>query len=484
MRRVWIGLVLVVLSGVVYFVMTVQVEGASGWVSPVEAHNEAIGLVDLDDRAYPLLAEFFARTAAGSMPFTIGEVSPGDEGWDEVAAWVESEEAQGLIALLGEASGRLILGMPMLDHEDSIWVNAMGSVGIWVVDESRVGVGETALMLNVLLPMSRTIVRAGWVLKADALAAIEAGDGERFVRDVQVWSRLALMADEPNVMIGQLVGVAQLIQINRLIGEVLAEHPELIDEEVGAQLEGVYQSVMEADVFSMNLDLEYAMFEDVLRRLVDDEGQYDAVQTLAFLPMIGDEEGGVMPKPSSAAMEWIDPDLLAGYTYYKSVGQARVDAVAMPWHEVEAVGDEDSWSDGITSTPGEIGKLMFPVLSIDGEKLDRTVSMLRTKHQEMIGVRVALAAHRHWVRHGEPAMELAGIDNDLLGFEAADGFTGGVVQYRWVDGAALVYALGADGDDDGGVGVAAPEGVEGYLISDEYLKAKWDGDMVLFPDSD
>ena len=61
MRRVWIGLVLVVLSGVVYFVMTVQVGGASGWVSPVEAHNEAIGLVDIDDRAYPVLAEFFAQ---------------------------------------------------------------------------------------------------------------------------------------------------------------------------------------------------------------------------------------------------------------------------------------------------------------------------------------------------------------------------------------------------------------------------------------
>jgi len=481
MRRVWIGLGLVVLSGVVYFVMTVQVGGASGWVSPVEAHNEAIGLVDMDDRAYPVLAEFFARTAAGSMPFTIGEVSLGDEGWDEVAAWIETEEAQGLIALLSEASGRLILGMPLLDYEDSIWVNAMGSVGIWVVDESRVGVGETPLMLNVLLPMGGAIVQAGKALEADAFAAIEAGDGDRFVRDVQVWSRLALMADEPKVMIGQLVGVVQLIQINRLIGEVLAEHPGLIDEKVGAELEGVYQSVMDADVFSMNLDLEYATIEDVLRRMVDDAGQYDGVQTLAFLPMIGDDEEGIMPEPSSALLEDIDSDLIAGYIHYRKIGQARIDAVAMPWREVEALEDEDSWSDGITSPQGEIGKLLFPVLSIGGEKLGRTVSMFRTKHQELIGVRVALAAHRHWVRHGEPAVGLSEIDADLLGFEPTDGFTGGAVQYRWVDGSALVYALGADEDDDGGVGVVRPGDVDGFLISDEYLNAKWDGDMVLFP---
>ncbi len=480
MRRVWIGLGLVVLGGVVYFVMTVQVGASGGWVSPVEAHNEAIELVDLEDRAYPVLAKFYARTAAGSMPFTIGEVSPGDEGWDEVAAWIETEEAQGLIALLGEASGRLILGMPLLDYEDSIWVNAMGSVGIWVVDESRVGVGETALMLNVLLPMSGTIVRAGKALEADAFAAIEAGDGERFVRDVQVWSRLALMADEPRVLIGQLVRTTQISRINRLIGKMLIEYPGLIDEEVGAQLEDIYREVMEAGVYAMNLDLEYATLEDAIRRMVDDAGQYAPAQTLAFIPMIDDGEG-VLPEPSSALLEDIDADLIAGYIHYREMGQVYVDAVVMPWREVEVLEDEDSWSDGITSPQGEIGKLLFPVLSIGGEKLGRTVSMFRTKHQELIGVRVALAAHRHWVRHGEPAMELAGIDEDLLGFEPADGFTGGAVVYRWVDGSALVYAFGADGDDDGGVAVVQPEGVDGYLISDQYLEEKWDGDMVLFP---
>ena len=78
-------------------------------------------------------------------------------------------------------------------------------------------------------------------------------------------------------------------------------------------------------------------------------------------------------------------------------------------------------------------------------------------------------------------MGLSDIDDDLMGFEPVDGFSGGPVQYRWSEGRMLVYAVGADGDDDGGVEVVRPEGVEGFLITDEYLREGWDGDMVLFP---
>ncbi len=485
MRWVWIGFGLVVLSGVVYFVATVQAGSAPGrWVSPVEAHNEAIGLVPIEDRAYPLLAKAAARLVTMKMLTELGDVEPGDEGWNAVVDWVETPGTQRVIGLLEEAAGRSVLGVPMLDYQDSVWTDAMAEVGIWL-DEPMVAEDAAApLMLNVVLPMLGPMVQMGRLLQADATVAIEAGDRDRFVRDVQVWSRLALMADEPRVMIGQLVGVVQLGQINRLIGEVLAEHPGLIDEKVGAQLEGFYQSVMDADVFSMNLDLEYATLEDVIRRMVDDAGQYAPVQTLAFVPMLGDDEDGVLPEPSSAPLEDIDADLIAGYIHYRKMGQVYVDAAVMPWREVEAIADDESWGDGITSPQGEIGKLLFPTASLSNEQLDSAVGMLRTEHQELIGVRVALAAHRHWVRHGERAMELSDIDDDLLGFEPTDGFTGKAVQYRWVDGAALVYALGADGDDDGGVGVVRAEEVEGYLISDEYLREKWDGDMVLFPIGD
>ena len=78
-------------------------------------------------------------------------------------------------------------------------------------------------------------------------------------------------------------------------------------------------------------------------------------------------------------------------------------------------------------------------------------------------------------------MGLLDIDADLLTFDPVDGFTGEAVQYRWVDGRALVYAVGADGDDDGGKLVKTLGEQSGYLISDEYLHERWDGDMVLFP---
>ena len=131
---------------------------------------------------------------------------------------------------------------------------------------------------------------------------------------------------------------------------------------------------------------------------------------------------------------------------------------------------------------GDIGKILFPALSVNGEKLDKAVWAFRSGKQYVIGVRVALAAHRHWLRHGKPAMELSDIDDDLLAFDPMDGFTGEPLQYRWVDGHALVYAVGADGDDDGGKRVETPDQSSGYVtITDEYLDQPGDGDMVLFP---
>jgi len=470
-----------VIVGVVMF--SPENLGQTGrWVSPVERHNAEIEAVAMEDRAYPILAKFMARDSRGEGQFEHLDVMPGDEGWDELAAWIHDPRTQELIELLARASECSILGMPMLDYEDSIWVDAMAEVGIWLEEPTVYEDEPACLILNVLLPMGGAIIRAEWYLQADALLAIEQRDMDRFVRDVRIWSKLAMFADEPKIAVGQLVQAVQLAKISLFIADVLLEHPELVDVAVAGDLDEILAGAMAADVFVFDLELEYATLEDVIRRMVDDAGQYAPAQTLAFIPMIDDGEG-ILPEPSWARIEDIDADLLAGYMHYKAVGQSRVDAVGMPWREVEAL-EEDDWGKDIVSPQGEIGKLMYPILTLGDEQLDSAVSMLRTYHQQMIGVRVAIAGHRHRLRHGDPAVGLSDIDSDLMWFDPVDGFTGGPVQYRWREGRMLVYAVGADGDDDGGVEVVRPEGVEGFLISDEYLREGWDGDMVLFPVSD
>lgn len=455
---------------------------ATSWVNPVDAHNEAIEQVPIEDRAYPHLARFYARYSQLDIPDTFDEADPGDEGWDAVQAWISTQAVQGLIDELEAASECSVLGVPLYDYEDPIWVREMQGVGYWSDVREVERSGGQVLLTDCLLPMPGVIVQAGHVLYNDAQTALVKGDMNRLMRDVRIWSRLVLFADEPEVLISQLVQLAESWKIGRLIGEQLYRYPHLITEEMAGEFESIFMEFADSGMFVIDFELENMMFEDIIRRMVDDDGAADYVQIRDFVPALGDGDAGILPPASRARLEDIEPELLTTYNHFVDRGEVRVNATEMPWQTIRVLDDEETWSDRFTTPAGEIGKVMFPVLSIADEKLDNAVSMFRSSMQYLIGVRVAVAAHRHLLRHGEPAMELSDIDDDLLAFDPMDGFTGKPVQYRWIDGHALVYAVGADGDDDGGKRLETPDQSSGFVvITDAYLAEPGDEDMVLFP---
>lgn len=486
MRRAYFGIGIGCVVLVVLGVALRMSQGGLGqpvvWVNPVDVHNDAIELVPIEDQAYPHLARFYARWSQMELPDEFGDASPGDEGWGDVEEWISTDAVQGLIDQLEIASGCSVLGAPLHDYEDPIWVREMQGVGFWSEERSVGRSDGEVLFMNALLPMPGVIVQGGQVLNADARMAIERGDTQRLMRDVRIWSRLALFADEPSVMIGQLVQLIESAKVSRLIANVLSTNPELVGEKQASELETMFVDMVDAGVFVLDLELERKMMEDILRRMVDDQGDADYVQIRDFVPVVQDGDLGVLPAASQVLLEDIEPELLAGYIHMVEHGMARVDAIEMPWDLIRVLENEDTWSDGFTTPAGEIGKALFPVLSVNGEKLDKAVWVYRSSAQYFIGVRVALAAHRHWLEHGEPAMRLDEIDADLMGFDPVDGFTGEGLRYRWIDGQPMVYAVGADGDDDGGIPVQTPDELTGYvLITDEYLANPGDGDMLLFP---
>lgn len=485
--KVLIGVVIgvVIVAGVLVGAVSwarVLMKPKSDWMNPVIAHNEAIESVPIEDRAYPMLARFYARYSQMELPDEYGEASIGGEGWEDVEAWVSSPARQGLIGFLEIASECSVLGAPLHDYEDPIWVREMQGVGFWSEGRLTERSDGEVLLVNALLPMPGVIFQAGLVLENDARVAILHGDAQRLMRDVRIWSRLALFADEPLVLTGQIVQLQESAKIGRMIASFLHTNPELVGETQADELEEILGEMVDADVFVLDLELERVMMEDILRRMIDDEGSADYVQIRDFAPVIADGDSGVLPRASLVRLEDIEPELLAAYTHFVERGQARIDAIEMPWKSIRMLENEETWSDGFTTPAGEIGKTLFPVLSVNGEKLDKAVWLYRSNLQYSIGIRVALAAHRHWLRYGEPAMELSGIDEDLMGFDPVDGFTGEALKYRWVDGQPMVYAVGADGDDDEGKRVQTPDEPTGYVvITDEYLANPRDGDMVLYP---
>ena len=95
------------------------------------------------------------------LPDEFGDSTPGDEGWGDVEAWISTDAVQGLIDQLEIASGCSVLGVPLHDYEDPIWVREMQGVGFWSEERSVGRSDGEVLFMNALLPMPGVIVQGG-----------------------------------------------------------------------------------------------------------------------------------------------------------------------------------------------------------------------------------------------------------------------------------------------------------------------------------
>lgn len=455
---------------------------------PIGDHNAAVEAMDPEDRAYPLLAEVYGllwavRTERGQtyglMPDFIN-ARPGEPGWEELVAWLDDERVLAVRVLGRAAASKPALGAPLAATEEPEWHAAMARHGIASVDLHPGP--QHPLLISALLPALGPVRGLSEISNAVARLCAERGDVDGFMAAIDEMFDLAVLSAEPGFVINQVVRADHLARAARRIGETLAGHPELLDEAAAARLARRLGDAIESGWTRLDTTRDLQFFEDILRRTVDDRGVFNrsmARRTARIVENWGEDDP---PPPSSAPLEAFNPDLLASYHEMARYAAARAEAARVPWRPF-AIGQAEiaAWVSKTDSIPGRtgrelVGRLMLEMFSPE--------AIMRTTRQHVLGVQVALAAHRHHLRHGGPPSSLDAIDADLLGFEAVDGFTGGRLVYRWTGEGHLVYALGADGDDDGGRHALDPEGEPVPHISDAYLTGRWDGDWVAFPPRD
>ncbi len=455
---------------------------------PIGDHNAAVAAMSPDERAYPLVAEAMARLRAmrdetwgdrpdARLPDFI-RAKPGEPEWERLKTWLEEEPVREVLAIVRQAAGRPALGQPLGVRDDPEWIESMARHGIEIAQEPS-PVPSDPLLLDVLLTGAGAIRDMCRLCLAQAELATEQGDAQAFRGAVQDLFGLAPLTSEPGFVLNQLLRIAVLMMAADRIADAIMHHPDLLDEGMAARFDAMLADALAMGWTDMNLTVEQTVFEDILRRMMNDQGVFDPM--LSGLAVSGMNQPGAhtSPPPSAAPLTAFNTDLLACYRRMEMRADAGVAALEIPWQPYAIRGEEfESWLAEPDSIAGRIGRLMVGILAVDWSVPART---FRTARQDIIGLRVALAAHRHQLRHGEAPASLDAIDADLLTFDPVDGFTGGRLVYRWTDDSHLVYALGADGDDDGGRHATDPDGTAVRAISDDYLRGKWDGDWIIFP---
>ncbi len=417
--------------------------------SPTVAHdyaaelNAPIAAIAEADRAWPLYRQ--AVAAVPKLPDVLtarwGRIRTGDPEWPDAVAYLEQCRAALELVRLGAAKPGLGAGLP----------THAGTAGAPLELDAAMSAVWPEL-LSRMRQLTRLLVEDTW--RAEA-----ANDRAGTVGDLVAIIRMAEHARGAPFLINDAVGVAVLDSALQTLGELMDRSPALLDEAGLVALAHRLGAFSGGGPVVVHVEGERALFRDMVQRSFTDDGRGDG-------RCIAAGSNRLYPTGSGAAGSATMLDTLTGplaglvspgrrrtVEEYEQVLSLVATEAAKPLYartfegesvEVRATGDR-------TVRPSPMGSMLVPsfiALSTQAE--------LITQRRDGALVLIALELYRR-ASGGYPA-SLDVLVPDRLPAVPIDRFDGKPLKYRLRDGRPVLYSVGLDGVDDGGMPPPDPYG--------------------------
>ncbi len=341
-------------------------------------------------------------------------------------------------------------------------------------------------MLNVPLAHLNLLRQMASLLAFDIYHAADLHDRDRADADFAALIGLSRQIRESD---GMLVTELDSLDIDDLtvitLQHVLTDHADVLsDRQLNRLAHSLAGPQVAGDV--MTFASERYFFEDFVQRMYTDDGHGDGRITFwgaRMLPLLISSTVPNTPPPNTVAAAIALP-LMASRAammekYNEWMDQSRAN-FRLPirnanWEhltsQVKSVKDSPA-----KAVEYPLIALLFPMLSACQESCEWYLG-------DRDGTLVAIALELYHRRHGEYPATLAQLTPDLLPEIPADRITGDPVKYRVVSGKPIVYSVGIDRVDDGGIRAGAG------FTNDPHHAAQWGqkvttnmkGDWVLYP---
>lgn len=294
------------------------------------------------------------------------------------------------------------------------------------------------------------------LLRADVTAAIEDGDSDRILRDLDTLVKIARHAEQGGFLLSTIIALSIDQVTFDGIKRALAESPELLTTDQWRQIaHSVAASGDAGDRLASALRSERDGFLDFVQRVYSDDGAGDGRLTargVAFLTRATYQGSG----PSNTSLDEAMMPLLAGTALsrrelinrYDHLMRLNLEEMARPlWATpsadlVHACTDPDaSLYQRARNWPTS---LMVPMLA----HVARQAHHHRAQRDATLTA-IALEIHRR--EHGSYPSTLAALTPRLLPRIPIDPADGQPLRYRVSEHGAVLYSIGADGADDSGV---------------------------------
>lgn len=439
--------------------------------------NARIDATPQADRAWPRYAVLLDRWTHTDPPddSSFPDVQPGDADYERALAELRSNTP--LLAPLREAANLPVLGLrfgrsvPTEIERFQTRTGRAEAAGLapGATVSAPVQSDQNIALIEVLLPQLSIMRTFGRTLRFDMMEAARAGDGDRIVADARAMVGMADQLREPQFLICDLVCISISALAYDGVGQVLRDHPEALSDRHLADLAHIL-AARPRDLH-VRFDMERAGFMDVVQRTYSDDGSGGGVVTAAgmremerVLGAQGDlgrlrQTTGTAERLVSALASPVAAGLMADRR--SLVGEYNR---ALAEYEPLSGRAFHLWPVDFASPEplagmSEFQRSRYELLDVLLPALSSAVASGNVATQQREGVLVAIALELHRRRTGSFPDSLSDLAPTLLPSVPVDQYSGGPLGYVLRDGRPVIYSVGVDRVDDGGVPPAGEDGV-------------------------
>ena len=405
-------------------------------------------------------------------------ISPDDLNWPVVVEYLKRNR-KGIDALR-HATTILPLGILYGDQHDPLDVPWL--IRHEIIDESDAETlpprsDNPALVTLTHEPTLRG-VRLMMLLAADAtLAAIEQ-DSQRAVADLVAMLAMAEQWRGQPILIDQMIATSMLYTAVRQCGVILADHPDLLSHEQLRRLASQFDR-LPREAARRRFDGERLSFADIMQRSYTDDGNGDGLMSQAGVTEMNRLMNGIEPdnNPLVYAFAPVVMHFVAGrresMEKFERYTKLLEEEAAVPlWQRPNHVNSNAEAEFEQLGTRYFFLKRIGIVLASVNQTSEELI-------QQCDAVAAAIALVRYHRRHQVWPMTLEQLQPEFLATLPVDRLNGNALRYGLIDGRPVLYSVGANLKDDGGV----PFDFEtGNLLPTEWRADPWvTGDWILWP---
>ncbi len=432
--------------GIVYFIMG-QPDPKVDYLALLNTKSVAVAN---NESAWPM---YRAALLALGTPVKNNNARPGEEDWDEMATYLNMHV--NVFADVRRAALRPGLGYVMgferdpqdfdlqrpvtgVNHKDSVFKNSL---------------------MSILLPHLGELQRLAKLLVLDAHRAATEGDIETVLADIEAALGIANHVREAPLLISDLIGNSIASNVMITVGELLATHAELFNDDQLRQL--AHRLSITEPLFDIRFDGVRYFWRDFVQRIYTDDGDGDgrltargltALEYLMISPTSTDQPPSnagvaVLAGPLLLATVMSRREALELHEKLLSKYEAAAELPMWEWGSGPGIEADNQLTEWMNSTLDNVR--YFPlVMLMPASGHAAKIKQKGLAHRDAVLVAIALEIDRR--RRGSWASQLTDLVPDLLPAIPPDRFNGQPIRYAIVDGGPVIYSVGNDRDDDGG----------------------------------